>query len=595
MKSIFSNLAEKLSQTRVVVWIKDEFKEARFIHAALVMAAMGWMPSLWSYMLPVMVIYGAVKYKAVGAYFSQLLKSIGDFFDGSKEEHEEAQRTRNANKSFLSLHIGRWIGNKFNSSPLNVAKFFFSFYILVMSTMPWSMFMIYALYRPKTEVLEAIYKQFQSMTNVVLGFFKGLSNVQKVIATLIAVSITSGILSSLFATSGLLGVFDVAMTVAMLGLTVAGFRLAMTDFARAISRPLTLITNKIGILLGMIGGNRLAHTFFFGKISGSLGPTYGSVQSGGLFQSLYKMAFSTNPYGSSQFFFSNTVGGAVFNRLSTGAGGLLGSIFFSYDLSTYGTLNGVLGPTSYQLFVFMALGAAVGYFIDKAVDRVSKSFYADAQKTWENNPEEGKKPSRFVNGVKAVVNFANNYRVPFSGTLAVTGLMYYLRMPMYITVLHRTSSPLVSLILIEGAMLIPALLTTKTYRELTKLCGSLYHKYLNRNNKIPTSADVLLASTEQPTPAPVEFVQPLQANAMPAEAPAPVVFSTQAQALTIAQPSGDSSSSAEEQDDEVEELGAGSALTPFPIQDEDGVLDEEASPEPRRSPSPSRNAVGAFL
>ncbi len=434
------NKVDKLKKTRVMTWIMAELKASRIIHAGLVMAVMGWIPGVNRVFLMLFLgFYAAIKRNAFFAYLHQKSESIASF------------------------NIGTWIGNKFNTSPLSVLKFVLSTYILLMSSMPWSMFMIYALYRPREEVLAAIFNQFKAVASPALELFNQLSNVQKLLLTLVAVFITAGMLNSLWMSMTPLGVFDLAMTLVMLALTAAGFRLILTDLAEAISHPLRLVTNKMGILLGAIAGNQLAHAFFFGKISGSLGQTFGSVQSGGLFPSLYNMFFSNNPYGNSKLIFNDTVSGALFNWASTGFGGFLGSIFFSHNLSTYGTIHGVLGPTSYQLFVFMAMGAAVGYFIDKAVDRVSKSVYSDVTSTWENKPESPSYSPKIAR-LKSLVHFGHNYRLPIISTLVITGLMQALRMPMYMTALHSFNTPFMALVYIEAGLLLPALGLTKIYR-----------------------------------------------------------------------------------------------------------------------------------
>lgn len=610
ISNAINKLINRLNNSPYVIWAKNEIKEAKVIQALLVMTVMGWLPFAWTYLLPIMTVYAVVKRKELLGYLNYTLQSVIDFFEGSQEEQLEARENGDYRKSHLSFHIGQWIGKKLYGSPLTVFKHFLSFYILIMSTMPWSMFMIYALYRPQAEVLEAIYKQFKVATDVFWGFYKGLSNVQKVLMTLLSVSITSGLLRSLFVSSGLLGIFDVGMTIGMLGLTVAGFRLVMTDFARAISHPLKLITHKMGIFLGIIGGNRVAHARYYGKLAGSLGPTYGSVESGGFFQSVYKMFFSTNPYGHNQFYMTNSFGANIFNRMSTGAGGLLGSIFFSYDVSTYGTFNGILGPTSYQVFVFMALGAGVGYFIDKAVDRISTVFYNDVNKVWAN--PEGPSHSKFIEAIKSTVNFGNNYRFPLSATLVTTGLLYGFKTPMYLTILHRTTNPLLSLLLIEFSLLLPALLSTKLYRVGSQW---IQNKFFEKKSEVLPEVVIAPTLPELATIQP-EIDATLQANTNPSLSnaepsmpnvnevvitteehrsitkavlkAAPVVFSSSAIQVTTqttileehVQEEVVPPSSLPELDNEVEEVERGRSRS------------REASPS--RSPSRSRSASPGF-
>lgn len=456
--NIIKKVSDKLNGWPAYIRVKTEISESRFIQPFLVMAVMGWIPSAWSYMIPILAVYGVIKRKELVEYINSISQSISNFFEGSEEEQLEA-RNNSGNRSFLSLHIGQWFGNKISSSPLSVAKFSLSFYILIMSTMPWSMFMIYALYRPKTEVLEAIYKQFQSVTNTFLGFYQNLSNVQKVLVTILGVSLGSVIIRSIFVSSGLLGIFDAGMTVAMLGLTVAGFRLAMTDLAQTLSHPLKLLTHRMGIFLGIIAGNRFAHNLFFAKISGSLGPTYGTIESSGFLSSIYRTLFSSDPYGKDSFYFANS----FYNRIATGTGSLLGNLFFSHTASTYGTFHGVLGPSSYQLLFFMIVGGVVGHFIDKAVDKASTKFFADAGEAWENKPDSPSH-SKFIDRIKSLLNFTKNYRYPVVSTLTVTYLMQSLRVPMYIHILHTCNSPMLTLLFIEGGLLLPALLAAKAYR-----------------------------------------------------------------------------------------------------------------------------------
>jgi hypothetical protein len=446
--------------SRPTNWIKQQYERSRLIHAGLVMAVMGWAPFVWTPLtISLALAYTAIKRKELMVYLHDIKSNITDFFLGSIEEKRQARIKGEHNKSFFWSHIG----NLFNLSPLNVGKALFSIYIMAIVSMPWSMFMIYAFYRPRTEIVQAVYAQSKTVVRALLSFYQSLSNVKKMIFVLLGVSLSSGILNTILVRGGLLGLFDATATIAMLGLMLAGVRLGVGDFFRALSDPIKLLTNKMGILLGMIGGNRFAHYIFSGKISGILGPAYGVVESSGIFPSLYRMFFSTNPYGHSNFYFANSVVGVLFNRMSTGVGGLFGSLFLSHDVMTHGTFHGVLGPTSYQLLAFMAMGAAVGYFIDKAVDRVSNLVKADAIKTWENNPNSPSY-SKKVTHIKSAVNFANHYRFTVTMTLIATGLFSGLRMPFYMSMLHTTASPLLSILCIEAALLFPALLVTKLYR-----------------------------------------------------------------------------------------------------------------------------------
>lgn len=456
--NITKKILDMLNRSPIFIKIKNEINESKFIQPLLVMAVMGWIPSAWLYLTPVLVVYGVLKRKELSEYLKGIRQSIHDFFEGSEEEQLEAKNNK-TNRSFLSHHVGQWLGEKISSAPLNAAKLGLSSYIFIMSGMPWSLFMIYALYRPKTEILEAIYKQLQLVAGGLQGFFQKLTNVQKVLATLVGVSLGSTIIRSIFVEAGLLGIFDAAMTVTMLGLTVAGFRLAMTDLAQTLSHPLKLLTHRMGVFLGIIAGNRLAHNLFFAKISGSLGPTYGTIESSGFFSSIYRMLFSNDPYSKDSFYFANS----LYNRLATGTGSLLGNLFFSHTASTYGTFHGTLGPSSYQLLFFMVVGGVVGYFIDKAVDKVSTKFFADAGEAWDNKPDSPSH-SKFIQRIKSLLNFTNNYRYPLVSTLTVTYLMHALRMPMYIHVLHACNSPMLTLLFIEGGLLLPAMLATKAYR-----------------------------------------------------------------------------------------------------------------------------------
>ncbi len=456
--NIIKKISDKFNSWPAFIRVKNEINESKFVQPLLVMAVMGWIPSAWFYLTPILAVYGIIKRKELVSFIDSTSKSFNNFFNGSEEEQLEA-RKNNDNRSFFSRHMGQWLGGKISSSPLNAVKVSLSFYIFIMSAMPWSMFMIYALFRPKTEILEAIYKQFQSATSGLQGFFQNLSNVQKVFFTLVGVSISSAIIGSIFVNSGLIGIVDASMTITMLGLTVAGFRFAMTDLAQTLSHPLKLLTHRMGIFLGIIGGNRLAHNLFFAKISGSLGPTYGTIESSGFFSSLYRMFFSTDSYSKDSFYFANS----LYNRIATGTGSLLGNLFFSHTASTYGTFYGTLGPSSYQLLFFMIVGGAVGYFIDKAVDKVSTKFFIDAGEAWENKPDSPSH-SKFIDRIKSLLDFGNNYRYPLISTLTVTYLMHSLRVPMYIHILHTCNSPMLTLIFIEGGLLLPALLATRGYR-----------------------------------------------------------------------------------------------------------------------------------
>lgn len=456
--NIIKKVSDNLNSWPIFIKIKNEINESKFVQPLLVMAVMGWIPGAWSYLIPVLAVYGVIKRKELVGFIDSISKSFNNFFNGSEEEQLEAHKNRN-NRSFFSRHMGEWLGGKISSSPLNAVKVSLSFYIFIMSAMPWSLFMIYALFRPKTEILEAIYKQFQSVTSGLQGFFQNLSNVQKVFFTLVGVSISSAVIGSIFVNSGLIGIVDASMTITMLGLTVAGFRFAMTDLAQTLSHPLKLLTHRMGIFLGIIGGNRLAHNLFFAKISGSLGPTYGTIESSGFFSSLYRMFFSTDSYSKDSFYFANS----LYNRIATGTGSLLGNLFFSHTASTYGTFYGTLGPSSYQLLFFMIVGGAVGYFIDKVVDKVSTKFLVDAGEAWENKPDSPSH-SKFIQHIKSSLNWVNNYRYPIVSTLAVTHLMYSLKVPMYIHILHTCSSPMLTVMFIEGGLLLPALFTTKAYR-----------------------------------------------------------------------------------------------------------------------------------
>ena len=435
-------------------WIRQELKDARFVHAALVMAVMGWAPSLWTYLLPVLVIYGVVKRKELRAYFRDL---FGSEVKAATAEPQEIKKL--AKLSFFMGKLSRWIAKRIESAPLDAAKFSLALYIVAIASMPWSFLMLYALYSSKQETLSAAHKQFMTISSLVKKFLTPLSNTKKTFFVLVAAALISAALSPVFANSGLFGIFDAVMTIGMLALTTVGFRLVLTHLRQSFSRPFVTLTTKMGAFLGMIAGNRWAHWWFSGSLTtpATTMVHHGTVRSSGFFSSIYGMFFSTNPYGTSQTYIS-TVGSSIFSRLSTGLGSVAGSLFFDQTIAITYTQSvvGTLGPSAYQLFVFMAIGAMVGYFIDKTIDRVSHDFYNDANIAWENKPESLSHSNK-IDKFKSLVRFTNDYRYPVISSLVVTGLLG-LATPI--------GSSVLLLALTESALLAPALLTAKTYRSI---------------------------------------------------------------------------------------------------------------------------------
>lgn len=344
--------------------------------AILVMIVMGWTPVERMFLgvfLSAYTILKAIKKKDskwlflefIFAYFNK----IKNFIFGSKEERKNDRRLKK-NTFFLWHHTLQWIGDKVNNSPLAVFKFILSTYFFIVYGILWGSFMIYALYHPRAAALEAIYNFIQSLQAQFLSFFNQLSNVKKLLVTLVGVALTVNMLniikSNMF-NSLLLGFLGVGTFVFMTGLTLAGIVLFCKDFKKELSNPIKLVASKMGIILGAIQGNYLAHVIFSGKVTGTLGYAYGTVKSSSVFSSLYGLIFTNNPFTHSAIGFFN-------------------NLFFSYNLSTYGYFHGVLGPTTFQLCFFMILGGVVGHYIDRYVAIISKSIYSDLKKIWKKDP-----------------------------------------------------------------------------------------------------------------------------------------------------------------------------------------------------------------
>lgn len=429
----------KATHNPVVEWVGNDIKKAEFIHAIIILSVFGWIPYAWFILVPLVGVYALLKRDQLIQYLNQTAKNIDKFIDN------------------IGIGISKFFLNRWKA----IAKASFAFLLFVDWPMPFSFFMVYALYRRGSDenrihiLFSKMYDFSRFGLELMKGFIDGLPGIYK--AVFIGVGMLFAVLFAklILPVYALLPILDFALTLTGLALIVIGSTLLFRDVFYALTHPFQTFTNRLAPILGAAVGNNLAHKIFVGKVSGSMGPTVGSVYSTGFFSSLAGL-FIPNAGGTySRFLFNSSYGGLFAQRTLGGLSAILGNLFFSYDVSSYGTFTGVLGPTSLQIFFFMILGAAFGYAIDRLVHHLYS--FGKSNLSQATDKATNVASNKFKLGSAHFGTFLYNWRWPIGMAIGATAFAPpALFLPFQAAIAAYTASHIVTHLALFSTLLVPS-------------------------------------------------------------------------------------------------------------------------------------------
>lgn len=344
-------------------WFLNQLRLRHLAQTFITLCLFGLVPHGWLIGLPLIGAYATARiylYKKLNpAEFKNMLNN--DFTTTAKKL---ANFKRNLTyKNFLRYCL---------DNPLSVGKFTFSFLVLFMWSMPFSFFTIYGLYRftdakwrevfiaranNAYHLMRTTFREVNRRFNVgekAVMLFVGGSFLIAGVSVLGGAHIIAAGMSELtwFALESALEICTTAV-----GLTAIA-----SDVGHLIDKPVQNLIENPGKFYGLVWGRWLAFAAFFGKVIGSMGPATGHVDQSGVLSSIFNFLF---PPAGSWFSFGTGLTGVITTRFMAFVNSIVTSIFFSYNMRITGDFYGVIGPTSFQIFLCMAIGCLLGYITER--------------------------------------------------------------------------------------------------------------------------------------------------------------------------------------------------------------------------------------
>lgn len=345
-------------------WLKQQLGTSAVIKMFLTLGILGFIPGAWMVGLPILTVYGLIKRETVA-------EAIRRFF---------SFRSLNANQ--VNAHsAGEKIADFLITYYAGILRWFAT--LILFFTMPigFGLFASYGLLRFTTsEWLEIFQQRCQDIYDFVASGFNRVLRDASSNAKLILGVLASVLLGMSLLTSGIGVLFAYSILICQLGAVLVGATAAARDLWYAISNPGITATQHAGKIAGTAWGHWLAFRLFPGQISGSMGPAMGQVQSYGLFSGLTSSFLSPDGWF---IFNSGGVIGIMFSRFLSFFNTVFANIFITQSMQIQGDFYGVVGPSTLQLVVMMAVGCLVGYAVEKFVDSLYSEVKADSKKVAE--------------------------------------------------------------------------------------------------------------------------------------------------------------------------------------------------------------------
>lgn len=317
------------------------------IKSIMVTLILSFLPTSLIYQIPLLLTYALLNKRAVAIgcidYFNQARR----FFSHSAE------------------YVGDWVASYFDT-PLRLAKAL-SILVLVLN---WgfsssSIIALYGLYRcSDPQIMEALERRLGTLYDFFYGFFNRLIRNRPFNHQLIILAGVSLLVMSQIYVYGLYFLLHIALMVFKIAMVMSGFNILIKDLFNIMKQPFSTWLSYPGRIIGLYQGRHLAYRLMHGRVNGSLGPAMGYIKMNGIATSVLSSFLSHEGW----FTVNTGLAGAFWGKVRTLLNMLLTSIFISQEMHLEGDFYGTVGPTGFQLFVFMMAGYLIGAQVEKGVN-----------------------------------------------------------------------------------------------------------------------------------------------------------------------------------------------------------------------------------
>lgn len=393
-------------------WFFKQIKISWLLKTCLVLGiGFGLIPGSWIIGIPLLIIYGVVKFylnketwlPKIANYFKRfsIVRAIVKLRKAKKaklEKHKALlakklqpdqfsieQRTLDADykkdrlriRNRLIRNMGQSISQWLISRRYKFLKQIFAIYLIFSTTSIFSFLAIYGFYRYPFKSWK---KDLKDKLNFLYEFFVGFQQgaTQKLsfkarLGIFTAIALVTSIFLSMH---GFFAVFDFLLSLLQLTMIAVGFKAILQDIGQMLRRPIKSFTKNPGKIYGVFWGRLLAYLIFPGRVIGSLGPAYGTVENQGIFSGILPALFGTSQ---SWFIFQTAFTTFFTSRIFQVLNSMLTSVFFSQSMTLAGEFSGIVGPTSFQIYFGMLFGCFFGWCLERIMDRFFRCAEQDAK------------------------------------------------------------------------------------------------------------------------------------------------------------------------------------------------------------------------
>jgi len=327
------------------------------LRTAIIFGMFGFIPGFWNYAIFFLFTYGLLKEELLANALLLKYRALKRFW------------------AHFSQNVGTLISDHFTDEPIKFLRGVASFFLFTTVSMPYSFLGIYGMYRFSGQEWRAVFSRrldgfYHFYAGLVLGISRPGASFSKKLTGVLGVLALLGL--AVYASGSLL-LLELSFLGVQFALVAVGLTAFLRDAKRFLERPLQAFLSNSGKLLGMLWGRWLAYQIFPGKVTGNMGPVLGHVQTYGIIPGLTSSFLS--PTG--LFTFKTGLVKLLFSNVLILLSNIISGVFFSYNMRFSGDFYGYVGPTSFQIFFFMAAVSFIGYGIENGLDSLFETVSED--------------------------------------------------------------------------------------------------------------------------------------------------------------------------------------------------------------------------
>ncbi len=363
-----SRVTNIITQNRFARWLSKQLQWGDLIRAGISSAILVPYPIVpiftssfftfslplgWLFVLPTMLIYGAVKRGSI----QEALDSYFDVFDHFKQN--------------FAKDAGEWLTQTFWNKPTTLLRILAGFIFLAHGVSVVNLLSLYAVRHVSDHKWIRYTKHFfNKMYDFLVGCIEGIraGNLDK---KLILFIVAMAFLGYQLSTAGPWVLLMTSLAFGQIVSFYVGCKGLWDDTKSMSHRPITFTLKNIARFAGLIWGRYIAYKLFGSKMTFEQAPIQGIVH--GSESNWWLLP-------DSKFVVNNSGIGLMWEKFRNAVNNILGDLFITkqVDLNTQ-TFHGEVGPSTGKLFLAMSAGYAFGYGIERLVDKFCISVATDAK------------------------------------------------------------------------------------------------------------------------------------------------------------------------------------------------------------------------